>query len=236
MIEAAESQGKRIGVQGRRYEGYMVWINALIASGGGQIIENAELGADADADVASPAGDMAAEIVGTLARSSAAPADMSTAGEEEARSVFQSDDGSFMVNWPYVYNAAKESVAAGAIDQSVVDDIGWARYPAGGGGDAERTAARRHQPGHRELHQAPRRGAGGGQVHHVAGEQHPVHDRVREPGGPGGRVRRPGGARGVPDGRPDPRLDQRAPGRGRSRRTTATCRPRCSARGTRRRA
>ena len=35
MIDAAESQGKRIGVQGRRYEGYMVWINALIASGGG---------------------------------------------------------------------------------------------------------------------------------------------------------------------------------------------------------
>jgi trehalose/maltose transport system substrate-binding protein len=34
-----------------------------------------------------------------------------------------------MVNWPYVYNAAQESVAAGAIDQSVVDDIGWARYP-----------------------------------------------------------------------------------------------------------
>ena len=130
MIEAAESQGKRIGVQGRRYEGYMVWINALITSGGGQIIENADLGADATPTVASEAGDKAAEIVGTLGRSSAAPADMSTAGEEEARSLFQSDAGSFMVNWPYVYNAAKESVTAGAIDQSVVDDIAWARYPA----------------------------------------------------------------------------------------------------------
>ena len=108
MIEAAESQGKRIGVQARRYEGYMVWINALITSGGGQIIENADLGADATPTVASEAGDKAAEIVGTLARSSAAPADMSTAGEEEARSLFQGDSGSFMVNWPYVYNAAKE--------------------------------------------------------------------------------------------------------------------------------
>ncbi len=108
----------------------MVWINALITSGGGQIIENADLGADATPTVASEAGDKAAEIVGTLGRSSAAPADMSTAGEEEARSLFQSDAGSFMVNWPYVYNAAKESVTAGAIDQSVVDDIAWARYPA----------------------------------------------------------------------------------------------------------
>jgi multiple sugar transport system substrate-binding protein len=135
MISAAEDQGKRIGVQGRRYEGYMVWINALITSSGGQIIENADQGANATPTVASPAGDTAADIVGTLARSSAAPSDISTAGEEEARSVFQSDDGSFMVNWPYVYSAAKESVAAGAIDQSVVDDIGWARYPEATAGE-----------------------------------------------------------------------------------------------------
>ena len=33
MIKAAEGQGKKIGVQGKRYEGYMVWINALIVSG-----------------------------------------------------------------------------------------------------------------------------------------------------------------------------------------------------------
>ena len=129
MIQAAESQGKRIGVQARRYEGYMVWINALIASGGGQIIENPELGADATPTVSSPAGDKAADIVGELARSPAAAADMSTAGEEEARSLFQSDSGSFMVNWPYVYNAAQDAVRQGALDQSVVDDIGWARYP-----------------------------------------------------------------------------------------------------------
>jgi multiple sugar transport system substrate-binding protein len=130
MIKAAESQGKKIGVQGRRYEGFMVWINALIASGGGQILENAELGADATPTVASSAGNTAAEIVGTLARSSAAPADMSTAGEEEARSLFQGSNGSFMVNWPYVYGAAKDAVKEGALSQSVVDDIGWARYPA----------------------------------------------------------------------------------------------------------
>jgi multiple sugar transport system substrate-binding protein len=129
MIKAAVSDGKKIGVQGRRYEGYMVWINALIASGGGQIIENAELGADATPTVSSPAGDVAAQIVGELARSSAAPADMSTAGEEESRSLFQGDAGSFMVNWPYVYAAAEDAVKKGALAQSVVDDIGWARYP-----------------------------------------------------------------------------------------------------------
>ncbi|MCD9625196.1 extracellular solute-binding protein [Rhabdothermincola salaria] len=129
MIDAAEAEGKRIGVQGNRYEGYMVWVNALISSAGGQIIEDAELGAEATPTVASPAGDAAAEVVGGLARSSAAPSDLTTAGEEEARSLFQSDDGSFMVNWPYVYQAAREGVEGGAVDQDVFDDIAWARYP-----------------------------------------------------------------------------------------------------------
>ncbi len=129
MIDAAEAQGTRIGVQARRYEGYMVWINALVVSAGGQIIENADAGAKAVPSMAGPAGDDAARVVGRLANSSAAPADMSTAGEEEARSLFQGDSGSFMVNWPYVYQAAKSAVESGALDQSVVDDIGWARYP-----------------------------------------------------------------------------------------------------------
>jgi multiple sugar transport system substrate-binding protein len=129
MIDAAESQEKRIGLQGRRYEGYMVWINALVTSGGGQIITDAEQGAEATPSVASPAGDKAAEIVGRLARSPAAPPDLSTSSEEEARTLFQSDRGAFMVNWPYVYQAAKDAVESGAIDQAVVDDIAWARYP-----------------------------------------------------------------------------------------------------------
>ncbi len=129
MIDAAESQERRIGVQGRRYEGYMVWINALVESGGGQIIENTEAGVDATPSVAGPAGDAAAEVVGRLARSSARPPDLTPAGEEEARTLFQGDTGAFMVNWPYVYGAAKEGVETGAIDQSVLDDIGWARYP-----------------------------------------------------------------------------------------------------------
>ena len=138
MIDTAESQEKRIGVQGRRYEGYMVWINALVASGGGEIIRDTEAGIDAVPSMASPAGDAAAEVVGRLARSSAAPGDMATAGEEEARSLFQGDAGSFMVNWPYVYGAASAAVDDGSLDATVLDDIGWARYPRV---DADRASA-----------------------------------------------------------------------------------------------
>jgi len=129
MIDAAEATDRRIGVQARRYEGYMVWINALVSSADGTIVENADQGADATPSMASPAGDAAADVVDRLSHSSAAPADITTAGEEEARSLFQSDSGAFMVNWPYVYAAAGGEVESGALEQSVVDDIGWARYP-----------------------------------------------------------------------------------------------------------
>jgi len=111
MIQAAESQGKTVAVQANRYEGYMVWINALTMSAGGQILENTDQG-----DEATP----------TM---SAAPPGLSTATEEEARATFQGDGGGFMVNWSYIYAAAKSAVAAGGLDQSVVDDIAWARYP-----------------------------------------------------------------------------------------------------------
>ncbi|GAA1805928.1 ABC transporter substrate-binding protein [Luedemannella flava] len=130
MIKAAERTHRTVAVQANRYEGYMVWINALVVSAGGQIITNVQAGKDATPAIDSPAGNEAADIVGGLARSAAAPPAMSNAGEEESRSAFQSTTGGFMVNWPYVYAGAKDDVKTGAIRQSVVDDIGWARFPA----------------------------------------------------------------------------------------------------------
>src|SRR5690606_12518549 len=38
LVEAADSQDVTIGVQANRYEGYTVWINALIAGAGGEIL------------------------------------------------------------------------------------------------------------------------------------------------------------------------------------------------------
>jgi multiple sugar transport system substrate-binding protein len=44
----------------------------------------------------------------------------------------------FMVNWPYVYAAAKGDVEGGAADASLVEDIGWARYPRVVSGEASK--------------------------------------------------------------------------------------------------
>lgn len=98
-------------------------------SGGGQILADAEAGKNARPSMASRAGDKAAEIVGTLARSPAAAPDLTVAQEEQSRAVFQGDDGMFMLNWPYVLAATRSAVKEGTLDQSVVDDIGYARYP-----------------------------------------------------------------------------------------------------------
>ena len=129
IIKAASDTGTTVGVQANLYEGFMVWISALVASAGGQILENPEAGKDVRPAIDSPAGRQAAAVVRQLGRSPAADPALSTADEEAARATFQGPTGGFMVNWAYVYGAAQEAVAANTLDQAVLDDIGWARYP-----------------------------------------------------------------------------------------------------------
>lgn len=128
MVEAARQQNKTIAVQGNRYEGYTVWINALIESAGGQVLENPEAPPeDLELGLDSEAGREAAQVINEVA-TVGGPA-LSTADEEAARRLFQGDNGGFMVNWPYVWAAWQGEVEAGTLDQSVLDDIGWAIYP-----------------------------------------------------------------------------------------------------------
>jgi multiple sugar transport system substrate-binding protein len=129
IIAAAERTGTTVEIQGRRYEGYMVLINALVASAGGSILADPEAGKDARPALDSDAGRQGAAVIARLARSRAADPGVSSTDEEAARAGFQGTGGGFMVNWPYVYGAAQEAVADGSLDQAVLDDIGWARYP-----------------------------------------------------------------------------------------------------------
>jgi trehalose/maltose transport system substrate-binding protein len=129
LIDAAVRTGTTVGEQGRRYEGYLVWINALISSAGGRILSRPELGSDASIDIDGPAGREAARIIGKLARSTAASPTLATDGEEEARSQFNGSRGGFMLNWGYIWRAQNEDAETGVIDKSIPGDMAWARYP-----------------------------------------------------------------------------------------------------------
>lgn len=133
IIQAAEDQDKKLGVQGALAESLTVWINALVASAGGQILEDPDakpdemqLGLDTDA------GRKAADIIGRIGTSGLGGSGLPTADENASMNLFQGEEGSFMVNWPFVYPAMQ-----GAAPE-VIDDLGWAVYPRV---DAETPAA-----------------------------------------------------------------------------------------------
>jgi multiple sugar transport system substrate-binding protein len=83
-------------------------------------------------EINSPAGEKAAAVIEKLAHSSAAPADMSVAQEGQAGSTFATSQGSFMVNWTYIYNSYE------ATDPGFNKDIGYTRYPESVQGEPSR--------------------------------------------------------------------------------------------------
>ncbi len=131
LIDAVSGSDHYLGVQGTRAESLTVWINALIEGAGGHIVPDptadatsVNLGLDSDA------GREAARIMSEIGRGGLGGPGLPTADENATFSIFQGDHGSFMVNWPFVWPAMKEAVDAGQLDKAVLDDVGWAMYPA----------------------------------------------------------------------------------------------------------
>ncbi len=122
IIKAASDNGGTVGVQANKYEGYVVWINALIEGAGGQIVEDTSKGSDAKVTVDSDAGRAAANVIDELAHSKAAEGDLSVSNEGTVLGPFASDQGAFQVNWTFIYANYKG-------DKATLDDLGWARYP-----------------------------------------------------------------------------------------------------------
>jgi multiple sugar transport system substrate-binding protein len=116
MIDQAASNGRGIEVQAARYEGYVVWINSLIASAGGQIVDE-EGNVKLDDSTK-----RAAEIIKKLATSKAAPAGMSNNQEDQARLGFESGRSDYQVNYSFIYASAAEV-------EGFQDKIGVARWP-----------------------------------------------------------------------------------------------------------
>ena len=117
MIDQAVENGTAVEVQGAQYEGLVVWINALIMSAGGEII-NAQ-----GEDVVDNTAKRAAEIESKLANSPAAPPGLSTNRENEGRLGFEAGRSDYQVNYSFIYPAAAE------VSEDFQKNIGWARYP-----------------------------------------------------------------------------------------------------------
>jgi multiple sugar transport system substrate-binding protein len=116
-----------------------VWLNALIESAGGSIIEhNSPDPDDITLGLASPAGVRAAAVMRDVAGSGTVGPAFTTANEDTNATAFEGPDAGFMVNWPFVWPRANTAVEQGTLDASVPQDYGWALYPRV---DADRPSA-----------------------------------------------------------------------------------------------
>jgi multiple sugar transport system substrate-binding protein len=122
IIDSAAQNGGTVGVQANKYEGYVVWINALVDGAGGTLVKDPVKGQQAGIEVNSPAGDDAAKIIQKLASSKAAEPDLSVSNEGTVLGPFATSNGAFQVNWTFIYSNY-------ATDKSTQSDIGWTMYP-----------------------------------------------------------------------------------------------------------
>jgi multiple sugar transport system substrate-binding protein len=122
IINAAANNGGTVGVQANKYEGYVVWINALVMGAGGNLVTDPGAGVHAKIDVSSQAGDDAAKIIDTLAHSKAAEPDLSVSNEGTVLAPFATSQGAFQVNWTFIY----QNYLA---DKATLSDLGWTMYP-----------------------------------------------------------------------------------------------------------
>jgi multiple sugar transport system substrate-binding protein len=130
LIQAAADQGKVLGVQGIRAEALTVWINALVESAGGSIIEDTAADPeDIELGLTDEPAVMAAEVMRAVNDAGVGGEQLSTAGEDVNVATFEGDDAGFMVNWPFVWPRALGAVDAGTLDASVPEDYGWTIYP-----------------------------------------------------------------------------------------------------------
>ena len=120
QAEALAHQGKPhyIEIQGASYEGYTVWVNAMIASAGGRILSD-----DGQRVVLGPPAAKGVSVIGQLARSPAADPSLGVQMEDQNRLAFETGKAAFEINYPFVYPSAQADVPA------LARQMGWAEYP-----------------------------------------------------------------------------------------------------------
>jgi multiple sugar transport system substrate-binding protein len=118
MISQAEGLGKDIQVQANRYEGFTVWVNAMIESAGTQILSGPET-----VDLEQGPTEEALALIGRLANSPAAAPNIDTSTEDTARLGFEAGDSAFMINYTFALGSAKSNAP------DIAKEMGAAKFP-----------------------------------------------------------------------------------------------------------
>ena len=120
MIKEAEGlkEAGTIQVQAERYEGFMVWVNALIESAGTEILSGPET-----VDLEQKPTEEALAVMGRLGNSSAKSPNLSTSNEDTARLAFEAGESAFMTNYTFAY------ASASAEAPDIAKNMGAAPFP-----------------------------------------------------------------------------------------------------------
>jgi multiple sugar transport system substrate-binding protein len=118
MIDQAERIGGFIQVQAGRYEGFTVWVNAMIESAGTQI-----LAGPTEVELEEGPTTEALAMIGRLANSPAAARDISTSTEDTARLGFEAGNSPFMLNYTFAYASAQANAP------EIAENMGAAVFP-----------------------------------------------------------------------------------------------------------
>jgi multiple sugar transport system substrate-binding protein len=123
MMEQArqlKAQGKpyRIITMGAQYEGLVVLFNNLVASAGGQVLND-----DGTRAVFDSGAVKALQTLQHFAASGLTSPSFTNLIEDPARLEFQAGGGAFELNWPFVYPAMQEAAP------DLARNVKWARYP-----------------------------------------------------------------------------------------------------------
>lgn len=128
VIAAAKKTSKTVGVQADLYEGYTVWINALIEGAGGSIVKNpGAIATKLKLGLNSKAGREAAKVIQSVASQKVGGPALSTTEEAQSLALFEAPSTSgFMTIWPYVWGQMGPTADKVSFRDS---DVGWAYYP-----------------------------------------------------------------------------------------------------------
>ena len=108
----------QILVQGSQYEGLLVWFNSVLQSAGGNILDPDDPGKQTlnDTPEHRAATLKALQILKAVATYPGADRSITNSDESTARDGMEKGQGAFEINWPFVFQSARENGASGAID------------------------------------------------------------------------------------------------------------------------